>query len=203
VLGIGALYAGPPDEGVRILAPLAELGPVLASSVQQRPFVQHQSMLDASAPAGRLYYWKSHYLRALTDAAIDVIADNAWSFRSPMSFTLLSHLGGAIRRRTDDESAFTGRDAEFAINMNCAATGAEDFEHDRAWVRAWFDALAPHSTGGVYVNFMGSEGDERVRAAYGEKNYRRLAELKAIYDPDNVFRVNQNITPAVVPAPAR
>ena len=94
------------------------------------------------------------------------------------------------------DTAFSGRDAEFAININCAATEPAEFEHDREWVRGWFDALTPHSTGGVYVNFMGEEGEERVRAAYGEEKYRRLGELKAKYDPDNVFRVNQNIKPA-------
>lgn len=195
ILGIGALYAGPAEEGESALAPLQRFGPVLASSVQTRLFTQHQSMLDASAPAGRLYYWKSHYLPTLTDAAIDVIAAHAWQFTSPVSFTLLSHMGGAIRQRCDDETAFTGRDAEFTININCAATEPDLYEQDRAWVREWFDALMPYSTGGVYVNFVGDEGSERVRAAYGQANYRRLAALKAIYDPHNVLRVNQNIKP--------
>jgi FAD/FMN-containing dehydrogenase len=195
IIGVGALYAGPAEEGERALAPLHRLGPVLASSVQTRLFTQHQSMLDASAPAGRLYYWKSHYLPALTDAAVDVIAAYAWRFASPVSFALLSQMGGAIRRRSDEETAFTGRDAEFTINLNCAATEPELYERDQSWVREWFEALEPHSTGGVYVNFMGEEGSERVRAAYGPAKYRRLAELKAIYDPHNLLRVNQNIKP--------
>jgi len=195
VVGVGALYAGPGEHGRRALAPLHRLGSVLASSVKTRPFTEHQSMLDASAPAGRLYYWKSHYLPALTDSAIDVIATQAWRFSSPVSFTLLSHMGGGIRRRSDDETAFTGRDAEFTININCAATDRDLYEQDRTWVRGWFDALTPHSTGGVYVNFMGDEGSERVRAAYGETKYRRLSAVKATYDPQNVLRVNQNIRP--------
>ena len=195
ILGIGALYAGPAEEGESALAPLQRFGPVLASSTQTRLFTQHQSMLDASAPAGRLYYWKSHYLPALSDAAIDVIATYAWRFTSPVSFTLLSHMGGAIRQRSDHETAFTGRDAEFTININCAATEPDLYEQDRVWVREWFDALEPQSTGGVYVNFMGEEGSERVRAAYGQEKYRRLAAVKALYDPHNVLRVNQNIKP--------
>jgi FAD/FMN-containing dehydrogenase len=200
ILGIGALYSGPAEDGGRALAPLQRLGPVLASSIQTRLFTQHQSMLDASAPSGRLYYWKSHFMGGLTDEAIDVIATYAWQFRSPVSFTLLSHMGGAIRQRSDDETAFTGRDAEFTININCAATAPDLYEQDRAWVREWFKALEPHSTGGVYVNFMGEEGAERVRAAYGEAKYRRLAALKATYDPGNVLRVNQNINPREEPA---
>jgi hypothetical protein len=154
-------------------------------------------MLDASAPAGRLYHWKSHYLPALTDAAIDSITTYAWRFTSPVSFTLLSHMGGAIRQRSDAETAFTGRDAEFTININCAATDADLYERDRAWVREWFDALIPHSTGGVYINFMSEEESERVRSAYGQTKYRRLAALKAAYDPQNILRVNQNIKPVI------
>jgi len=195
VIAVGALFAGPAEDGATALAPLMELGPVLADSVRTRLFVDHQAMLDASAPAGRLYYWKSHYLASLSDVAIDVIADHAWRFTSPVSFTLLAHMGGAIRRLSDDETAFTGRGAEFTININCAATDTELYAADRAWVREWFDALAPHSTGGVYINFVGDEDGDNVRAAYGEEKLRRLATLKAKYDPDNVFRGNQNIAP--------
>lgn len=196
VLGIGALYVGPADAGVAALAPLAGFGPVLASSVTTRPFIAHQAMWDASAPAGRLYYWKSHYLAGLSDAAIDVIAEYGWRYSSPFSFTLLSHMGGAIARRSDEETAFTGRAAEFTININCAATDPALYDADRVWVRDWFDALVPHSTGGVYVNFLSDEGHEQVRAAYGDSKLRRLAALKARFDPTNLFRTNQNIVPA-------
>lgn len=195
VLGVGALYAGPADEGIHALRPLEELGPVLASSIGVRTFREHQSMLDGSSPAGRLYYWKSHYLRSLSDATIDAIVDRAWAFTSPFSYTLLSHLGGEIARHGDDETAYSGRDAPFAININCVATERDAYERDREWVRTWFDTLAPHSTGGAYVNFIGDEGPARVRAVYGEAKYARLAEIKARYDPDNVFRVNQNVAP--------
>ena len=196
VIAVGALYAGSAREGATALEPLLNLGPRLADSLGTRPFLAHQSMLDASAPAGRLYYWKSHYLAQLSDGAIDVIADYAWRFTSPVSFTLLSHMGGAIRRLPDDETAFTGRDAEFTININCAATDRQLFESDRAWVREWFDALTPHSTGGVYINFVGDDGGESVHAAYGEEKLRELAKIKSKFDPDNVFRVNHNIAPA-------
>jgi FAD binding domain-containing protein len=163
VIGIGALFAGAAEEGVAALSPLSSLGHVLASSVQTYRFTQHNAMWDASSPAGRLYYWKSHYLRALPDAAVDLIAEHAWRFASPYSFSLLSHMGGAIRGIPDEDTAFSGRDAEFTINFNCAATDPDGFEADREWVRTWFDALQPYSTGGVYVNFLGDEGAERVR----------------------------------------
>src|SRR5579884_838201 len=196
ILGVGALYAGPAGSGPGALAPLARLGPTLASSLQVRRFSQHQSMLDASAPAGRFYYWKSHYMPALSEAAIDVIAEHAWRFQSPYSFTLLSHMGGAIRRLSDDDTAFTGRGAGFTININSAATELELHELDRAWVREWCQALKPHSTGVVYVNFISEDDPEGARAAYGKAKYDRLAAIKAVYDPNNVFRGNQNIKPA-------
>lgn len=195
VIGVGALYAGPADAGIGALRALEELGPVIASSVDIRPFREHQSMLDGSSPAGRLYYWKSHFLRSLSDTAIDAIVESAWAFTSPFSYTLLSHLGGQIARHGDDETAYSGRDAPFAININCVATEREAYERDRGWVRTWFDALEPHGTGGAYVNFVGDEGAARVQAVYGEAKYARLAEIKARYDPDNVFRVNQNVAP--------
>ena len=153
ILGVGALYSGVANEGAEALEALHRFGTVLASSVQTRSWTQHQSMVDASAPAGRLYYWKSHYLPPLSDAAIDVIVDYAWQFRSPYSLTLLSHMGGAIRQQFDEETAFSGRDAEFTINTNCGATDADLYQQDRTWVRRWFDAVSPHSTGGMYVNF--------------------------------------------------
>lgn len=196
ILGVGALFAGPADEGESALAPLRGFGPVMGSSLGTRAWTQHQSMLDASSPAGRLYYWKSHYMHSLSDEAIDLITSRAWGFKSPSSFTLLSHMGGAIRSRSDDDTAFTGRDAEFTININCAATEPDLYEQDRAWVREWFEALEPHSTGGVYVNFMGAEEASRVKAAYGEAKYQRLAAVKASYDPQNILSLNQNISPA-------
>ena len=196
IVGVGALYSGAADRGEAVLAPLHQFGRVLASSVRKRWWTQHQSMLDASAPAGRLYYWKSHYLPDLSDAAIDVIVNNAWQFASPYSLTLLSHMGGAIRRHPENETAFNGRDADFTININCGATDFDVYERDRSWVRAWFDALSPHSTGGMYVNFIPEDSGELVQEVYGDSKYRRLSEIKSRYDPQNVLRVNHNIKPA-------
>jgi len=118
----------------------------------------------------------------------------AWRKSSPASYTLLFHLGGAIARISQDESAYAGRQAVHAININAAWTGGGPKHADIAWARAFFAAMQPHATGGVYVNFLTNEGEERVRAAYGA-NYDRLAAIKARYDPDNLFRANQNIRP--------
>jgi FAD/FMN-containing dehydrogenase len=195
ILGVGALYSGAAENGEAVLAPVRQFGTVLASSVHKRLWTQHQSMLDASAPAGRLYYWKSHYIGGLTDPTINEIVQHAWQFSSPYSLTLLSHMGGAIRRHSDDETAFSGRDAEFTININCGATDVALYTRDRTWVREWFDALTPHSTGGMYVNFIPEDGGEGVPEVYGQAKYRSLSEIKSRYDPHNVLRLNQNIKP--------
>lgn len=137
-----------------------------------------------------------HYLPGLSGAAFDVIVDNAWQFSSPYSLTLFSQMGGAIRQHSDDETAFSGRDSEFTININCGAIDADLYERGRAWVRHWFDALSPHGTGGMYVNFISEESDEGVRDVYGDSKYCGLSELKSRYDAQNFLRVNQNIKPA-------
>ena len=194
VLLIAACWSGDPDEGEEALRPLRGIGAPVRDLIAPRPYAEHQSMFDATVPSRFGYYWKSHYLPPLTGAAIDTMAALAWSKRSPLSYTLLFHMGGAVRGRSDDAAAFSGRASEHAININAMwAPGSEPA--DLGWARDFWEAMRPHATGGVYVNFLGEEGDDRVRAAYGDTKYRRLAALKARYDPDNVLRANQNIRP--------
>src|SRR5215470_3513547 len=189
-------YSGDLSEGARILRPLREFGAPVADLVELKPYVAHQSMFDATVPHHWGYYWKSHYLPPLTDAVIDVLAEHAWRKSSPASYTLVFHLGGQIARLPDDHSAAGGRDAQHAVNINAAWPEGGPQHPDVEWCRAEFRALEPHSTGGVYVNFVDNdEGDARVRAAYGRR-YDRLARIKARYDPGNFFRGNQNIPPA-------
>ena len=196
VVGIVSCYCGGIEEGEKALRPFRDLRPDLYA-VKPRPFVEFQAMLDPTVPPGWHYYWKSHYLAPLSDAAIDVIVERAWRFRSPRSYTLLPHMGGAVARVPEDTTAFAGRDSAHAININGVWT-AEDADRadDTAWVRDFFDAVMPYATGRAYINFMGNEGQERVRAAYGEAKYARLAMVKTRWDPDNVFRMNQNIVPS-------
>ena len=196
VVGIVSCYCGGIEEGEKALRPFRDLRPDLYA-VKPRPFVEFQAMLDPTVPPGWHYYWKSHYLAPLSDAAIDVIVERAWRFRSPRSYTLLPHMGGAVARVPEDATAFAGRDSAHAININGVWT-AEDADRadDTAWVRDFFDAVMPYATGRAYINFMGNEGQERVRAAYGEAKYARLAMVKTRWDPDNVFRMNQNIVPS-------
>ena len=195
VLLVIPCYSGDLDEGEAILRPLREFGPPAADLVQRKPYAAHQSMFDSGVPHHWGYYWKSHYLPPLSDGAIDVLLERSWRKSSPASYTLIFHLGGAIARSPEDSSAASGRDAAHAININAAWPEGGPHHSDINWCREYFAAMEPHATGGVYVNFLhNDEGEGRVRAAYG-KRYDRLARIKARYDPDNVFRSNQNIRP--------
>ncbi len=180
-----------------LFRPLRSLGAPLADSVRPTTYKANQAMFDPGVPHGWNYYWKSHYLGVLSDDAIRTMIDQAWQTHSPQSYTIMFHLGGAVRHLSDDATAFGGRGAEHAINIDAAwpaelEGGSEDIE----WARAMWSALAPYSTGGVYTNFLGDEGQERVKAAYGLEKYEHLVALKDRYDPTNFFRLNQNIRPS-------
>ncbi len=194
VVMVAACYAGPIEEGERVLRPLRTFGQPLVDIIRPIPYSTHQGFFDASVPHGWHYYWKSHYLPALGDDAIETLAAHAWRMRSPRSYTIMFHLGGAIGRLSEDESAFSGRAAQHALNINGVWADPQGPD-DTQWVREEFAATAPFSTGGVYMNFLGSEGQERVKAAYGAEKYERLVALKNKYDPTNFFRLNQNIRP--------
>jgi len=196
VVGIISCYCGDFQEGEKVLRPFRELRPDLYA-VEPRSFVSFQEMLNPTVPPGWRYYWKSHYLKPLSDAAIGAIVERAWNFRSPRSYTLLAHMGGAVARVPEDATAFSGRDSAHAININGVWTAEDaDRANDTAWVRDFYQSVMPYATGRAYINFLGDEGQERVRAAYGEAKYARLAKVKARWDPGNVFRMNQNIAPA-------
>jgi FAD/FMN-containing dehydrogenase len=158
----------------------------LADSVRERPYVEWQRFSDASWVEGFHNYWKAQYLDRI-DAA--VLADFAANITSPLSDIKLWQLD----HPTADTGAFGNRDARLLLNINARWAGGDPELHV-AWTRALWNALLPCSSGGVYVNFLGDEGADRVRAAYGEANYARLVALKRRYDPDNVFRINQNIS---------
>lgn len=188
-------YAGPPEQGERAIEPLRDLGPV-ADQVAPMPYVAVQSMLDPGFPAGMHVYWRSEYLAALSDGAIDAIADQYEGVTSPLSAILIEQFGGAVRRVPRDETAYDSRDADY--NLAIISRWTDPAERDRhvAWAKGVSDATRPFTTGRTYVNYLGDEGGARVEAAYGAAKYAKLAALKRKYDPDNVFRLNQNIRPA-------
>ena len=194
VVAVAACHAGSPEAGERALDPLRRLGTPVADLLMVKPFLAQQALFDATVPPGWLYYWKSQYLRPLDAEAIDVICARAWSFAAPMSYSLLFQMGGAITSVSDDDCAFSGRSAPFAININNVQRDPADPD-DTVWVRDFHAAVQPFGSGGVYVNFVGNEGEQRVREAYGDAKWTHLAALKRRWDPDNYLRVNQNIAP--------
>jgi FAD/FMN-containing dehydrogenase len=155
-------------------------------------------MFDADYPDGLRYYWKSLNLQTIDEKAIERIAHHASQQPSPFSTTDLWHVGGAVTRVSPDESAFHGRQASFLLNPEANWVDAKDDDVNISWARDFVDDMEPFSDGSRYLNFPGfqEEGDEMMRKSFGDK-YARLQELKQRYDPNNVFKLNQNIKPVV------
>jgi FAD/FMN-containing dehydrogenase len=195
MVGIGICSVGDPANDDALLAPLRALGTPLFDTVARKPISVHNAMFDASVPARNGYYWKSHYLTGLSDEAIQVAVEHHLHAPQPWSYSLIGQLAGAIAAVPADATAYPHREAPYLININGVDDDPASDDEVISWTRETFAALAPFSTGGVYVNFVGNEGEERVRAAYGPA-YDRLAAIKARYDPDNVFSTNQNVRPA-------
>jgi FAD/FMN-containing dehydrogenase len=195
VVTLSVCWAGDLHEGERALRPLRSFGRPLADLVGPTPYTVLQS---ADAPSGLQNYWKSSYLDALTDEAIDTAVAHASGMTSPLSSLYFEHLQGAIGRVGDGDTAFGHRDAAFDFNILSVwpdpATSAEHI----GWTRGLWAAMQPFASG-VYVNNLGAEGEGRVRAAYPPATYRRLVALKDEYDPANLFRCNQNIRPSAQP----
>jgi FAD/FMN-containing dehydrogenase len=196
VVMVGACYAGSPDEGAEVVRPLKQFGRPIADLLEPKRYTALQSMFDPMVPHGWHRYWKSVELPPLTDTAIDTLVEHAPAVTSPKSYCIVFQLGGALARVSEDETAFSQRDAAHNVNVNAVWTEEDpDAERHIAWARKYFDALQPHAGGRVYVNFLGEEGGNRVRQAYGARTYERLVEVKRAYDPANFFRLNQNIEP--------
>jgi FAD/FMN-containing dehydrogenase len=194
-----AMYAGPADEGEQILRPLRELGAPVLDLSGRMPYTTVQSLYDPFLPKGELqYYWKSLYLNSLGDEVIEAVVARAVERPSPRTVIPIWHLGGAVSRVGAAETAFGRRDAPFMLSIDSMWDDPRDSEVNIAWTRAFWDSMRPFSPGRLYLNFpgFGEENEALVRAAYGA-NYDRLVALKNKYDPDNLFRMNQNIKPTV------
>lgn len=187
-------YAGPVEQGEAVVRPLKRFGSPIIDLCEPKPFRAHQGMFDPSFPHYRWYYFKSCDVPALTDEVIDITVEHSLRIESPLTAFPIWQLGGAVARVGEDETAFSGRNAGFTYNIGACTLGADGFEQEREWVRGLWSALEPYHTG-VYVNFLGDEGQERVRESYGPEKYARLRALKRRYDPDNFFHINQNIPP--------
>ncbi|MEZ5330871.1 MAG: FAD-binding oxidoreductase [Thermoanaerobaculia bacterium] len=189
-------HTGDPARAEADLAPLKALGSPVGDVVMRRPYTQQQALLDATQPKGRRYYWKSEYFGELPPEALDTAVEHAARIVSPHAAILLFQLEGALNRLPEDHSAAGNRGTRWVLNVAGSWERSEDDEANIAWARACWEDMRRFSTGGVYVNFLTEdEGEDRTAQAYGA-NHARLAELKAKWDPDNVFRHNKNVAPA-------
>jgi len=196
IVALLACYSGRPEEGEKAVATIKSFGNPIGDVLVRRPYVQMQSLLDATQPKGRRYYWKSEYLSRIDPVLCEKLIEHAARIRSPHSAVILFQIEGALNRLKEEHSPVGNRDARYVLNI---AGSWEQAGEDRAnieWAReAWNDVKA-FSTGGTYINFLTEdEGPERIEAALG-KGLHRLAEVKARWDPQNVFRTNRNIKPA-------
>jgi FAD/FMN-containing dehydrogenase len=189
-------WIGDLDEGEKIVKPLREFGNVVADVCTRKPYLLHQSMFDPSFVPHRWYYFRGFDAPELSDEMIDITFDYASRIKSPLTSFPIWQMGGAVSRRSDDDSAFGGRGAGITYNIGCCTENVEGFAEERQWVRDFYSALEDYQTS-VYVNFMsdGEESEARLRAAYGPAKADRLQALKRQWDPDNFFRLNQNISP--------
>lgn len=193
MVGFVVAYTGALSGADRWLRPLRTLGTPTLDTIAEMPYVALQSMSDADAPFGLRNYWKADNLADLSEGTIDVLLDFAERIPSPMTAVNIYHLGGALARVPQEATAYPHRAAPYTLNILSRWRDPAEDEAQRAWTRDFWQALRPHALGGTYVNFLGDEGQERVRAAYGDRAYERLAALKRRHDPTNLFCYNQNI----------
>jgi FAD/FMN-containing dehydrogenase len=196
---IGGVYAGDVDEGMRVMQPLRELGTALFDMSGPTPFTAVQTGFDALFPRNELRaYWKSLYLDAFEDEAIDVFAERAGNRPAPLTLVNAFHMGGAIADVDPEDTAFAERNGQYLLSIDGLWSHPADDEANIEWVRSTFAAFEPYGNGSVYLNFTG-RADEAPSAgvddAFG-RNLQRLAEIKRAYDPDNFFSLNNNIKPA-------
>ena len=179
-------------------AALRQFGTPLVDLVGPTRYVDHQRAIDDTVPHGWHYYWKGTSLAALSDEVIDIVADHAYDATSPRSYAAIFHLGGAVARVPRAATAYSGRAVAHTMSIDAVWLAEQDDtvrSAETTWARSFFDALNAHRAG-VYVNFLDADDNtSRIREAYGDDTYRRLAEVKANYDPDNVFHNNKNIQP--------
>ena len=188
-------WSGPHDEAERVLEPLRGAAEVKAEKVVVRPFPELNSVFDDTVPKGMQHYWKADFVRELTDEAIAAHIEHGEKTPHISSSMHLHPINGAAQRVGADETAFGHRDKNFAPVIAGIWSDPAENEANIQWVKDYYAAIHPHSgSDGGYVNFMSGDDDRRAPANYGA-NYARLAAVKATYDPDNLFHVNQNIAP--------
>ncbi|TCD13486.1 FAD-binding oxidoreductase [Oricola cellulosilytica] len=194
VVVLAACYAGPMEDAEAALAPLRAIGTPIADVISPHPFTGWQAAFDPLLVSGARNYWKSHDFSQLSDATIELLIKYAGKLPSPDCEIFVASVGGAMGDVAVDATAYGGREANFVMNVHSRWQDVADDADCIRWAREFFDASAPNAMPTIYVNFLPDDEDEGLQTTYGP-NYARLAEIKGRWDPDNVFRVNQNIAP--------
>jgi hypothetical protein len=187
-------WTGAPEEAERHLSPLRNFRTPIADLISEMPYSQLQSILDAAAPAGIRRYWKSGYFRELPDELIDIYLKHVASRPSPFSAVLFYHIRGAAAKVDPSATAFSHRHDQWDSDIISQWMDPADDEKNITWAKNFWKEIEPF-TKGVYINHLDADdGNDRVRTAYGS-NYIKLQEIKRKYDPENFFRLNNNIVP--------
>ena len=193
-IALVACWAGPVEEGGKAFQPFHDVAPVVAEHVGPMPYPALNSAFDGLYPSGLQHYWKAAFVKELTDDAIAAHETHGPDVPVVNSTVHIYPINGAAGRVAPDTTAFAYRDANFATVIAGMWPEPSQNEANTAWVRNYYDAIAPHSEEGGYINFMSGDDQDRIRANY-KGNYDRLVQVKRAYDPDNLFHVNQNIAP--------
>lgn len=195
IVALLACFSGKPEEGEKAVASIKAFGRPIGDVLVRRPYVQMQSLLDATQPKGRRYYWKSEYLPSIEPALCTKVIEHAARIRSPHSAVILFQIGGALNQQREEHSPVGNRNARYVLNVAGSWEQADEDTANVEWARDAWNDMRSFSTGGTYINFLTEdEGRDRIEAALG-KGLDRLTEVKAKWDPQNVFRTNRNIKP--------
>ena len=192
--GVVWCYTGDMDEAEEVFKPIRAFKTPALDFAGPIPVPALQTLFDGLYPPGLLWYWKADYVKDLPEAAIDVHVKYGNELPTPLSSMHMYPVNGAASRVGKNETAWNYRDANYAVVIVGIDPDQSNKDKIINWARDYWNAHHPHSAGGAYINFMMDEGEDRIKATYGD-NYKKLTEIKAKYDPDNLFRVNQNIKP--------
>jgi hypothetical protein len=196
VCGVVWCYTGPEEQVDAVFEPIKNFGPPVLFGVKPMPFPVLQSATDALYPPGLQWYWRTDFIKELTDEAIDLHVKFGYKLPTPHSRTQFFPIHGAAARVGKNNTAFSHREANWThVIVGVDPDPAKD-DLIRAWTVEYWEALHPYSTGGAYVNFMMQGNEDLIKASYRD-NHTRLAEIKTKYDPGNLFHINQNIRPLV------
>jgi FAD/FMN-containing dehydrogenase len=196
IVALLACYSGPPEDGEKAVAPIKAFLQPIGDVLVRRPYVQLQSLLDATQPKGRCYYWKSEYLPRIEPALCHKVIAHAANIPSPHSAVVLFQIGGALNHLPAEHSPVGNRDARYVLNVAAAWEQPDQDTLNIEWARGAWNDMKSFSTGGTYINFLtADEGPERNTAALGGA-LDRLSQIKTRWDPLNLFRTNRNIKPA-------